>query len=190
MEGPSTVATCASGARNLYVMKSDVENDPTPGCPGCTAILVGAPALTHSQVCRGRIMKRKNRSMDGRPDVKDIETDAGVALGAPEPDFREGKRKPETTFELQKKNKLEERGSKRVGDSVEDLYWDQQVEVGGASGSAAPGATISHDAFWSPVIVHPPAEGTSQTTGQTAPVEPSAAAAQEGLAPTEAGEDE
>ena len=207
MEGPSTVATRASGARNLYVMKSDVENDPTPGCPGCTAILVGAPALTHSQVCRGRIqeklmqtaegrarvnraMKRKNLSMDGRPDVKDIETDAGVALGAPESDFREGKRKPETTFELQKKNKLEERGSKRVGDSLEDLYWDQQVEVGGASGSAAPGATMSHDAFWSPVIVHPPAEGTSQTIGQTAPEEPPAAAAQEGLAPTESGGDE
>ena len=37
MVGPTEVATRASGARNLYVMRSDVEGDPTPGCPGCEA---------------------------------------------------------------------------------------------------------------------------------------------------------
>ena len=56
-----------------------------------------------------------------------------------------------------KKNKLKERGFKRVGGLVTGTSRLRWVEPG----SAAPGATISHDAIWSP----------SQTTGQTAPVQ-------------------
>ena len=66
---------------------------------------------------------------------------AGVALGAPEPDTaQETKRKTEAATAVDKKSKIQDKGSKRAGESLDDLYWDQLFEAsgaGGASGSAA-----------------------------------------------------
>ncbi|CAE7245381.1 unnamed protein product [Symbiodinium sp. CCMP2592] len=191
MVGPTEVATRASGARNLYVMRSDVENDPTPGCPGCEAIMLDLPAVTHNQFCRGRIqeklsktpegkarveraMKRKSAAMDGRPDAQESETQAATALGAPEDAAGSEKRKQEGAAEeaADKKGRVEAKGTKRQGVDPEDLYWEDQleepqvVEVQPSSGSAAEGSSLSHSAFWSPVVPGAPAGGPSQAGGQ------------------------
>ena len=59
-----------SGPRNLYVRRRDVEGNPTPGCEGCHAILVGLPARAHSNECRTLVQQRLLQTDDGRARVE------------------------------------------------------------------------------------------------------------------------
>ena len=194
MVGPTEVATRASGARNLYVMRSDVEGDPTPGCPGCEAIMLDLPAVTHNQFCRGRIqeklsktpagkarveraMKRKSAAMDGRPDAEESETKAATALGAPEDEAPGGEKRKQgetSTEATDKKGKVETRGTKRAGQEPDELYWGDLLEepevvtANPSSGSAAEGSSLSHSAFWGPAVPDADPGGPSQAGGQAA----------------------
>eukprot|EP00435_Cladocopium_sp_Y103_P036193 s510_g9.t1 len=55
--------------RNLYVTRKDVEDNPTPGCPGCIAIAVGLPARSHSSECRTLVQQRLMRTEEGKQRV-------------------------------------------------------------------------------------------------------------------------
>lgn len=56
-------------ARNLYVTRKDVEDNPTAGCPGCIAIAVGLPARAHSAECRTLVQQRLMRREESRQRV-------------------------------------------------------------------------------------------------------------------------
>lgn len=48
--------------RNLYVTRKDVEDHPTPGCPGCIAIRIGLPSRSHSSERRTLAQQRLMRT--------------------------------------------------------------------------------------------------------------------------------
>ncbi len=52
--------------RNLYVKRSDVEGQYTPGCEGCNAIQVGLPPRAHSSECRTLVQQRLEQTEEGR----------------------------------------------------------------------------------------------------------------------------
>ena len=60
----------AGPGRNLYVKKSDVEGNHTPGCPGCHAIMVGLPARPHSNESRTLVQQRLLQTQEGRQRLK------------------------------------------------------------------------------------------------------------------------
>ena len=58
-------------ARNLYVMKSDIElYGYTPQCPGCDAQLMGLPQRAHNDECRMRVQRKLQESEEGKERVK------------------------------------------------------------------------------------------------------------------------
>ena len=58
-------------ARNLYVMKSDIElYGYTPQCPGCDAQLMGLPQRAHNDECRMRVQRRLQETDEGKERVK------------------------------------------------------------------------------------------------------------------------
>ena len=58
-------------ARNLYVMKSDIElYGYTPQCPGCDAQLMGLPQRAHNDECRIRVQRKLQETEEGRERVK------------------------------------------------------------------------------------------------------------------------
>ena len=54
-------------ARNLYVMKSDIElYGYTPQCPGCDAQLLGLPQRAHNDECRMRDQRKLQEGEEGK----------------------------------------------------------------------------------------------------------------------------
>ena len=193
-----------SGPRSLYVRRKDLKkpdgsDDFTPGCPGCHAVMLGLPAVTHDPHCRERIRKKlaeteegkqrlddekkrksesekpqdgkgsKELKVSGEPDPEDMEVAAEVATGG-DVSKRKGSM-PASPQEATKKKKDQEKNTpkRKSSTTVDDLYRDGEdvedpqvvsaegtvippMQIGGGSGSAAPGSDLSHQQFWSPVI--------------------------------------
>ena len=65
-----------SGPRSLYVRRKDLKkpdgsDDFTPGCPGCHAVMLGLPAVTHDPHCRERIRKKLAETEEGKQRLDD-----------------------------------------------------------------------------------------------------------------------
>ena len=58
VQGPAPVLA-PPVQRRLYILKADVERlGPTPGCPGCTCVLLGeSTQVNHTEACRARMME-------------------------------------------------------------------------------------------------------------------------------------
>ena len=152
VEGRLTPATRESGSRQLYVRRKDLENpdgtkDYTPGCPGCQALMIGAPAVAHSDECRGRIQRKLEQTAEGKrrveeafkrveaqkekkaklrvevsaaPDPLEGEVEASVALGNPE--RATSPKRKDTKVEKAEKKARAKGTEKRQGTPAEDLY--------------------------------------------------------------------
>ena len=111
----------------------------------------------------------KELKVSGEPDPEDMEVSARTATGGEPPSSP--KRKDSTvsgTPETKRKKDAEKRGTRRESSTtIDDLYHEGEesadpqtvsvegaptpnVQIGGGSGSAAPGSNLSHEQFWSP----------------------------------------
>ena len=148
-----------SGPRSLYVRRKDLKkpdgsDDFTPGCPGCHAVMLGRPAVTHDPHCRERIRKKlaeteegkqrlddekkrksesekpqdgkgsKELKVSGEPDPEDMEVAAEVATGG-DVSKRKGSM-PASPQEATKKKKDQEKSTpkRKSSTTIDDLYRD------------------------------------------------------------------
>ena len=147
-----------SGPRNLYVRRKGLKNedgsdDFTPGCPGCHAVMLGLPAVTHDPHCRERIRKkladteegklrledeRKRKSetdkgekgskepkVSGEPDIEDMEVSAETATGG---EKRKASKPTTATSQESKKQKEQQKGKmkRQSSTTVDDLYHEEE----------------------------------------------------------------
>ena len=129
--------------------------------------------------------KKAKAEVTGLPDLTEQEVRSSVSLGQPEEETVTSPKRNQEEVERgepgKKARAKPNKGEKRVGESVDDLVHEAEgsaeplvVSTGGsaeiqseplaasaegaASGSAAPGSTLSHDQFnqiWSPVVPQP-----------------------------------
>ena len=166
-------------------------------------MIVGLPSVTHNMTCRNRLMERLKGTEEAQKRLADVERrqeegktkkakaevtglqDPTVAVGQPEEETVTSPKRNQEGVERgepgEKARAKPNKGEKRVGESVDDLFHEAEgsaeplvVSTGGsaeiqseplaasaegaASGSAAPGSTLSHDQFnqiWSPVVPQP-----------------------------------
>ena len=146
------------GPRRVYVRKKDLEKedgtmDYTPGRRGCEALMVGLPAVAHNSTCRGRLEQRLAEAEEGRkrladvekrleegkekkakqaviglPDPTEGEVRSSVALGQPEAE--EGETSPKISSEGTEGERTGKAREKRLGTSLDDLYYDEIGDVG------------------------------------------------------------
>ena len=185
-------------ARNLYVMKSDIElYGYTPQCPGCDAQLMGLPQRAHNDECRIRVQRKLQETEEGRERVKRaqdrVERDYGKRVrkdqpaleGRPSPDAMEVAAEEAAGAPLARPMEVEGPQRKRApSKDVEDLYWeeprpratdDSDVEVvganlrGGSSGSAGAGLDHSHSQAQADAEMHE-AAANQPPTGEEAQI--------------------
>eukprot|EP00435_Cladocopium_sp_Y103_P036481 s3436_g9.t1 len=153
--------------RHLYVLKSDIAKfGYTPCCPGCLAQIEGSAARSHNEECRLRIQRKLMETDEGKARVEKakerVEADHGrkakrpALEGRPPPDVPEVAASEAAGAPLARPMEIAEevapeaggqRGKKRRGEDLEDLYrseapdpgsTDEPIVVsqqGGASGS-------------------------------------------------------
>ena len=146
-------------ARNLYVMKSDIElYGYTPQCPGCDAQLMGLPQRAHNDECRVRVQRKLQETEEGRERVKRaqdrVERDYGKRVRKDQPAL-EGRPSPDAIaaeeaagaplarpMEVEGPQEAKAQRKRAPSKDVEDLYWeeprpratdDSDVEVVGAN---------------------------------------------------------
>ena len=159
-------------------MKSDIElYGYTPQCPGCDAQLMGLPQRAHNDECRIRVQRKLQETEEGRERVKRaqdrVERDYGKVVRKDQPAL-EGRPSPDAMevaaeeaagaplarpMEVEGPQEAKAQRKRAPSKDVEDLYWeeprpratdDSDVEIvganlyGGASGSAGPGLDHSH----------------------------------------------
>ena len=71
LQGP-TPALTPPVQRRLYILKADVERlGATPGCPGCTCVLLGeSTQLNHTEACRARMMELLAQDPKGKARIE------------------------------------------------------------------------------------------------------------------------
>lgn len=134
--------------RNLYVLKSDLARfGYTPCCPGCLAQITGTAARSHNEECRLRIQRKLMETEEGKERVEKakerVETDYGrkakrpALEGQPAPDVPEVAASEAAGAPLARPMELEavpeqesQRGTKRRGTDLEDLYRSEVPEQG------------------------------------------------------------
>ncbi|CAE7344151.1 unnamed protein product [Symbiodinium natans] len=130
-------------ARNLYVMKSDIElYGYTPQCPGCDAQLMGLPQRAHNDECRMRVQRRLQETDEGKERVKRaqerVEKDYGKRVkrdqpaleGRPAPDAMDVAAEEAAGAPLSRPMEVEDRAEPKqrkraASKDVEDLYQEE-----------------------------------------------------------------
>ena len=130
-------------ARNLYVMKSDIElYGYTPQCPGCDAQLMGLPQRAHNDECRMRVQRRLQETDEGKERVKRaqerVEKDYGKRVkrdqpaleGRPAPDAMDVAAEEAAGAPLSRPMEVEDRAEPKqrkraASKDVEDLYREE-----------------------------------------------------------------
>ena len=143
--------------RKKDLEKEDGTYDRTPGCKGCEALMVGLPSVSHNMTCRNRLMMMGRRSKEicrcweetGRRNDEEGESRSnsiarsdgtrgeivGIALWQPEEETVTSPKRNQEGVERgepgKKARAKPNKGEKRVGESVDDLFHE-------AEGSAEP----------------------------------------------------
>ena len=139
--------------RKKDLEKEDGTMDYTPGRRGYEALMVGLPAVAHNSTRRGRLEQRLAETEEGRkrladvekrleegkekkakqaviglPDPTEGEVRSSVALGQPEAE--EGATSPKISSEGTEGERTAKAREKRLGTSLDDLYYDEIGDVG------------------------------------------------------------